>query len=226
MKIIRDRIKIDPALTPTSLASTNLTTRYYDLKGYDSALFVLSTAVMAAAATAKIEVFGADVATGVGGALITGHTATITSPTKVTQGYIHVNSPDNDDAVVVNGVTFTKKASVDAAARQFTNIAELRAQIISHVPGVTATIDNTNYLIIDPVNPGALTITLASEAAKLVVSSRNAVAFIEALSAAGKRYVAAKVTTTATVICAVDLVRGIARKLPVAQATAAQFPAL
>jgi hypothetical protein len=225
MKTLFDRLKVDPALVPQSIASTNVTSRYFDLSGYDSAVFVLSAAVMAAAATAKVEVFGSDAADGTGGALIASHTATITSPTKVSVGYIHVNAPDNTDAVTVNGITFTKAAATDNAAREFLNIAALKAQIDAQVPGVKATIDNTNYLIVEPVNPGATTITLFSDDAKMVVSSRAAVAFVEALSGAGKRYVAAKVTTTATVICGVDLVRGIARRLPVKQATAAQYPA-
>ena len=226
MTTMYDRVKVDPALVPQSIASTNVTSAYYDLSGYDSAIFVLSAAVMAKDATAKVEVFGSDAADGTGAALITSHTATITSPTKVTRGYIHVNSPDNDDTVTVNGVTFTKKSTKDDDAREFTAIAELAAQIILHVPGVTASIDNTAYLIVEAVDPGATTITLTStDAAKLVVSSLSAVAFVEALSAAGKRYVAAKVTTVGTIICGVGLIRGIARRLPVTQATAAQYPA-
>jgi hypothetical protein len=226
LKTLHEILKQDVALAPQSLATTNVTSPYFDLSGYDSATFILTAAVMAAAATAKLEVFGAAIAGGSGGALIADHTATITSPTKVTIGYIHVNTPDNDDTVTVNGIVFTKKASVDATAQEFTNIAELVSQINTYVDGVTAAVDNTNYVILTSTDPGKTAITLATtDAAKLVVSSLAGVAVVQVLATAGKRYVAAKVTTVGTIICAVDVIRGHARNLPVTQVTAAQYPA-
>lgn len=219
-----EKTKVDIPIQAVSLTG-NTISKYYDLSGYDRGLFVLNCAVMADEVTAKIEVFGADVAAGTSGALIASHTATITSPLKGTIGYIHVNTPDNDDAVTVNGVTFTKKAAADAVAREFTNVAELVAQITSHVPGVTAAVDNTNYALLTSTVPGATTISITDAAAKLIPSLRAAQAFVEVQESAGKRFVAAKVTVSAATVCSVTLVRGDARRMPVAQAAGAQYPA-
>ena len=219
-----EKTKVDIPVQAVEMTG-DTTSRYYDLNGYDRGLFVLNCAIMADDVTAKIEVFGADVAAGTGGALIASHTATITSPVKGTIGYIHVNNPDNDDEVTVNGVTFTKKASADAAAREFTNVTELAAQITTHVPGVTAAVDNTNYALLTSTVPGETAISITDAADKLVPSLRSAQAFVEVDQSAGKRFVAAKVTVSAETVCSVTLIRGDARNLPVTQATGAQYPA-
>lgn len=219
-----EKTKVDIPVQAVSLTG-NTTSKYYDLSGYDRGLFVLNCAVMADEVTAKIEVFGADNAAGTSGALITGHTATITSPVKGTIGYIHVNTPDNDDAVTVNGVTFTKKAAADAAAGEFTNVAELVAQITALVPGVTAAVDNTNYALLTSAVPGETTISITDAATKLVPSLRAAQAFVEVDESAGSRYVAAKVTVSSATVCSVTLVRGDARNMPVTHAAGARYPA-
>lgn len=220
-----EKTKVDNVIAAKSRTTGNETSRYFDLQGFDNGLFILNCATMARTNTAKIEIFGADAADGTGGALIASHEATITSPTKMTIGYVHVNSPSNDDTLTVNGVVFTKKASADAAEREFNVIAELVAQINASVPGVTAAVDNTNYVLLTSTVPGATTITLAaSNDTRLVTSGQAAQAFVEVSEQRGKRYVAARVTTNATVILSVDLIRGNARRLPVQQATAAQYP--
>jgi len=219
-----ERMKVDIPVQAVALTG-NTTSKYFDLSGYDRGMFVLNCAIMADAETAKIEVFGADNAAGTSGALITSHAATITSPVKGSIGYIHVNSPDTDDAVTVNGVTFTKKTTKDDAANQFATVADLVAQINAAGLGLTAAVDNTNYALITSTVPGKNVVTITDAATKLPVSLRSAQAFIEVDESAGYRYVAAKVTVSASTTCSVTLIRGDARNMPVAQATGAQYPA-
>jgi hypothetical protein len=221
-----EKMKVDIPIQAVALTG-NATSKYYDLSGYDRGLFVLNCAVMGDTETAKIEVFGADNAAGTSGALIAGHTATITSPVKGTIGYIHVNSPDADDEVTVNGVTFTKKATKDDAANEFVTVADLAAQITAAGIGLTGTVDNTNYVLITSTVPGETVVTITDAATKLPPSLRAAQAFVEVDETAGSRYVAAKVTVSASggTVCSVDLIRGDARNMSVHQATGAQYPA-
>lgn len=218
-----EELKVDIPIQAVAL-NGNTTSEYFDLSGYDRGLFVLNCATIDDTETAKIEVFGADEADGTGGALITSHTATITSPIKGTIGYIHVNTPDNDDAVTVNGVTFTKKASKDDDANEFATVADLVAQITAAGLGLTAEVDNTDYALITSTVPGRKTVSITDAAAKLVPSLKSAQAFVEVDESAGSRYVAAKVTTSAEIVCSVTLIRGGARNMPVSQATGAQYP--
>lgn len=218
-----EKTKVDIPIQSVALDG-NTTSKYFDLAGYDRGLFVLNCATIADTETAKLEVFGADEADGTGGALITSHTATITSPVKGTIGYIHVNSPDNDDAVTVNGVTFTKKATKDDAANEFATVADLAAQISAAGLELTAEVDNTDYVLITSTVPGKTTVSITDAATKLVPSLKAAQAFVEVDASSGSRYVAAKITTSAEIVCGVTLIRGDARNLPVSQAAGAQYP--
>jgi hypothetical protein len=221
-----EKTKVDTALTPQALATSNATGPYFDMQGYDSALFILTAAAMASGKTAKIEIMGNSVAGSSGAAAISGYTATITAPTKVTIGKIYVNTPDNDDACTVNGVTFTKKAAKDDDENEFTSVAELVAQINAAGLGLTAAVTDTNYATIISTVPGAVAITLTTtDATKLAISSEEAVAYVEVTESAGKRWLAAKVTTDATITVGVTLIRGLARRLPVTQVVAASYPA-
>jgi hypothetical protein len=70
-----DFVKFDPALVPTSLASTNATGKYFPMKGWRKACFVCTFADMVAAGTVTLEVFQGKTRAGTSGALIAGATA-------------------------------------------------------------------------------------------------------------------------------------------------------
>lgn len=226
MIMLKEKIKVDTALTPQAIASTNVTGPYFDLTGYDSALFILTTGAIADGQKATLQIMGNTVAGSSGAAAITNYAAEIEGANGAAIGKIYVNTPDNDDAVEVNGVTFTKKSTKSDANREFTSVAELVAQINLHVPGVTASVTDTNYATIISTNPGAVTVTLGTnDTTKLAISIVAAAAYVEVPASVGKRWVAAKVTTDDTITCAVTLIRADARKLPVTQVVAAEYPA-
>lgn len=219
-----EKLKIDIALQPTSIATTNVTGAYHDLTGYDSALFMLHTSAVANGKKATLQIMGNSQAGSTGAAALTGYAAEIVGSAKAAIAKIHVNTPDNDDAIKVNGLVFTKKAAKDDDAREFTTGAELAAQITAQCEGLSAS-ESGGYVTIISEDPGKTVITLTDAAAKLVPSTVSAVAFVEVPEGAGKRWVASKVTTDDTIVCAVSLVRGHARNLPVSQAVAARYPA-
>lgn len=221
-----EKVKVDTALTPQAIASSNVTGPYFDMQGYDSALFILTTGAIADGQKATLQIMGNTVAGSSGAAAITDYAAEIESPDDVTIGKIYVNTPDNDDACTVNGVTFTKKAAKDDDENEFTSVAELVAQINAAGLGLTASVTDTNYATIISTIPGAVAITLATtDTTKLAVSTIAAVAYVEVTEGIGKRWLAAKVTTDATITCDVVLIRGLARRLPVTQVVAAAYPA-
>ncbi len=221
----KEKLKIDTALTPQAIASTNVTGPYFDLSGYDAALFILTTGAIADGHKATLQIMGNDVAGSSGAAAITGYAAEIEAVNGATIAKVYVNSPDNDDAVTINGVTFTKKAAKDDSKNQFTTVAELVAQINAGVDGVTASVADTNYALVISTNPGDTVITMSTtDSTKLAVSVVAAVGYVDVPALEDFRWVAAKVTTDATITCDVVVIRYDARRLPVTQAVAAEYP--
>jgi hypothetical protein len=219
-----EKLKVDVALQPGAVNDTNVTGPYFDLAGYDSALFMLETGAIADTKKATIQIMGNTQAGSTGAAAITNYAAEIVGSVKAAIAKIHVNTPDNDDAITVNGLIFAKKATKNDASRHFTTGAELAAQITSQCEGLSAS-ESGGYVTIISADPGKTVISLEDAADKLVPSTVAAVAFVDVPEGAGKRWVAAKVTTDANITCSVSLVRGHARNLPVVHAAAARYPA-
>lgn len=219
MVTLKEKLKYDAAIPAQSIASGTVTSAYYDTSGYDSSLFILNTGPIADTKKAILQIMENDVAGATGAAELTGYTSTVEAVVKATAMKVYVNTPDNDDAVTINGLTFTKKAAKDDTKREFTTVAELVAQINLWIPGCTASVTDTSYASLISTNPGALAFTAeTTDSTKLAVSLEEGIASVEVPEGAGERWLAAKVTTDATIVCSVTLIRGNARKLPVTQA--------
>lgn len=222
MITLREQLKTDLAVTPGAINATAATGPYFDLTGHDSAIFVLTTGAVAAAATAIVQIMGNDVAGSTGAAVITNFAATVTGASKATIAQIVHGSPTNGNTVTINGVVFTDAAATDNDENEFASAADLTAQINAALPGLTAT-DAAGTITIVSKNPGAEVITIASTGSALVPSTIAATAFVE-VPAGIKRWVAARVTTSANITAEVTVVRGHARNLPVVHAVAGQYP--
>jgi len=225
MKRIFEEVKEDIGLIPQSLGSTNATGRWYPMKNYRRVLAHLVCGAIASGGTAVIELDQATDAAGTSAKVITNATATITSNTKCSSVTVALTSTGAGDTVTVsNGitsVTFTQGSSV-VASRTFADAAGLAACINSTgygVLGLKATVSTTN-VIITSSDPGEYTVTVSSTnvGGTITQASQDASAYVEVEASQldqnnGFVYVAAKVTTTATVLCGVSLQRGTPRNL-------------
>ncbi len=78
---VLDFVKFDPALVPTSLASTNATGRYFPMKGWRRACFVCQFASCDTDGTVTLEVFQGKTHLGTSGALIASASAALVALT-------------------------------------------------------------------------------------------------------------------------------------------------
>jgi len=214
-------VKWDVGLVSRALNNTNATGRFFPLNLDRGVCAVLIGGAMATTKTTKIELLQATSAAGAGakGIPADGATqqavATIASETDVTSGNINCELGQNDDTCTINGIVYTQKAATDATNREFQNAAGL-VTCVNHatkgVPGVTAVAAGHDVsLTVDDAGEGLLTIA-TSAVARLVPSTLQALAVVEAVSnrldrANGFKYVGVKVTTTANTVVSVFLGR-------------------
>lgn len=225
MKHLNKREKLDIALKPQALNNTNATGRYFGMQMFRKAIFWLLGGAMAATKTTKIELLQAKDAAGTGAKAITGAEATITANIAVTEVTLTCATVLATQAVTINGLVFTAAASADLPNRVFAvgaNDTECAASLvlaINHatagVPGITAS-SALGVVTLKATNPGEATITIADPAATITPATTEAQAYVEIDAgsldlAGGFEYVAAKVTTTATSVVAVNVVRGDGR---------------
>jgi hypothetical protein len=228
MKNLNKRAKVDIALKPQALNNTNATGRYFGMQMFRKILFWLTGGAMAATKTTKIEILQAKDAAGTGAKAITDAAATITANTVVTEATLTCASVIATNAVTINGLVFTAAAAEDLPNRVFavgaddTACAASLVKAINHatagVPGVTAS-SALGVVTLKATNPGETTITIADPAATITAATTEAQAYVEvdvgSLDLAGGfEYVAAKVTTTANSLVAVDVIRGDGRFEP------------
>jgi len=233
---IVDEIKFDVALPAQSIASTNVTGDYFDMKNWRKALFHLSFGAMVAAGTIKLEVFQAKDRAGTGTVLITSASAinalltgmqvgkVTLSTFLATQTITVTTNVYSGSSVVSTAYVFTAHATVTTlASRQFSisgadtadgdELVKCLNDSTYGVPGtfaVNAAGAVTIYCIDDKT-----TITLASNPddgtdVKATVKGNLIVEVDKAAMAVptGFTWLAAKVTTaSATVLCSVMLAR-------------------
>jgi hypothetical protein len=220
MNLISEVSKIDVALVPQTITNTNVTGRYFPMKDFFKAMAVLQVGAMAATKVVTLELWGGSGPAGTGGALITGATATIAANVLVSKATIVCGTVLDGETIVINGLTF--KGDTDTttpAAREFsiagddTADAALLAGLINDetygVPGVVATA-NTGTVTLVATEPGETLLTIVPGAAKYTVATLEAQAYVEIDGmdlTAGFDHVAAKVTSTATGIVSVLLLR-------------------
>ncbi len=219
-------LKADIGMVGKSLATTNATGRYYDMRNYRTLLVVLIAGAIAITKTVKVELLQATDAIATGAKVITGANATITANTLVTVATVDLTAAANTDTVTVNGVTFTMAAATDVTIREFANAAGLVLCVNSALYGAAGVLAAAAGAVVTLVatDPGekVITLTRVDVAGTVVVATTHAIAYVEIdvsqLDLANDfTHVAAKVTTTGTTICAVDMLRGIPRTTPTQQ---------
>ena len=244
-----DNHKYDVGMVPTSLASTNLTGRYYSMVGVDRAVFICQYGPVVTTGTVQMEILQATDVIGTGAATITKGTvitnateithvaavkvitlATLAAGTTVT---ITVYKKNATTAAKNYPMIFTSQAgATNVALRQFqvvgvdaTDAAQLVVCLndptygtpeifwVAAAGAVTgqAIDDSTTFTITCSVDD-ATDVRTQPQGQIIIGIDRNAMA-------AGSNWLAAKVTTTATIVCGVTLLRMGSRFLPNAQQT-------
>lgn len=226
MKNLSKRAKIDIGVKPQALNNTNVTGRYFGLQMFRKIIYLLTGGAMAATKTTKIEILQAKDAAGTGAKAITGAEATITANTAVTEATLTCASVLATEAVTVNDVVFTAAAAEDLPKHIFAVGADDTACAASLVKainaaelGITAT-SALGVVTLKATNPGETVITIKDAAATITAATLEEQGYIEvdvgSLDLAGGfEFVAAKVTTTANTVIAVDVIRSDDRFEPV-----------
>lgn len=200
MDNILERNQIQLAFSQ-ALNNTNVTGKYFSMKGKRKIVAFLSVLAMAAAKTAKIELVQDKDGDGGDEKAIEGASKTVTANVSVIEATADITSIANTDVITVNGIVFTKAAAEDTDANEFDDGASLASQINSDVEGVTASFD-TNTLTVVADDGYAITIEKTENAGTITLATVEAGAMVEIDSLDldsenGFKYVAPKVTTTA-----------------------------
>ena len=222
---LREALKVDVALAPQAINDTNVTSPYFDIKGYDRALFVVTTGAIATTKKVVLAVWNNAVAGSSGAAALANYTVDVAAHTKSAIATIVHSTPSNGDTITINGVVFEKAAAVEAGTTKFNTAAELNTLINAAFSDITAT-ESGGTITLVSTDPGKTGITLASsDVTNLVPATVAAIGYVEVPAPNAKRWIAARVTTDDNITCGVTLIRGDARHLPVGQAVAAGYPA-
>jgi len=225
MNRIYEGAKFDIGLAAQALNDTNITGRFYSTKNFARALALLCVAAMAATKTATIELLQAKDAAGSEAKGIPSTvgqlaTAELTANVSVTEATIDLASVANTDVVTINGVSFTKAAATDVAAREFADAAGLVSCIndITHgVSGVTGSYAGA-VVTVEATDPGEAVITLGKteNAGTIDLATTQAQGFVEIMTDKldfenGFTFIGTKVSTTADTVVSASLVRGAPR---------------
>ena len=228
-----EAIKYDLAVRPASLATATATGAYFDMRHHRQAVVVFTSGAAAAAATVACQLREATDAAGTGAQDLAGAVATITANVKASKVTLTLATVLAADAVTINGLVFTAHATVTTPAnREFsisgsdTADAAALASVINDatygVPGVTATASGAVITLAATI-PGTMTVTIAAPAATITPATVESVGYVEidkgSLSA-GYTHVAAKLTTSGTVVAGAALLR-MSALFAVTQAVAA-----
>ncbi len=226
MNKLYEELKIDVGLEPISLATTNKTGEYFHLADYRKGLAVLGVAGMAITKTAKLEIYEAINAQAGSAQLLPSADVTITANTLVSSMTLTLATTLNTHTVIINGLTFLAHTDTTVLAdRQFSISGNDGADgdelvlcindATYGVPGCTAS-NNAGVVTLISTVPGALLFTAAQGVgATITCATLHGQAYVEldSLSLTDTfTHVAAKVTTDATIVCGVTLLRGGQRK--------------
>lgn len=222
------RTKLDVAIAPQAINNTNVTSRYFDGASAEFFLAWLTMGAMAATKDCKLEILQATSEAGAGAKALTGSDATATAGAAATESTITLGTVLAGDVVTINGITFTAHATVTSAAlRQFsisgsdTADGDALAGLINDatygVPNVIAS-NNAGAITLRSAD-GTTTITVTGAAATITPANTKGQIIVEFTPANldsknGFRWVAAKVTTTANGVFAVNMLRSGSRNSP------------
>lgn len=240
--LLSEKAKLDSGIIPASIDGAS-TGSYFGMTLHRKALFFATFGAMAAAATAEIQVLQALDAAGTDSKVVTGAIATVTANTNASvaklaivsdAGGVHVAG--QTVTITVNGedYIFTAAAADDPLTREYAvggtgaaSAAALIAKINSsdeniYVPGLVgvASVETTNSIItLNSEEPGENVITAVASAATTIVSTIQALSYVEIDSSAldvnnGFTHVAIRVTNSAETLSGVSLVRGQSRYTP------------
>jgi hypothetical protein len=231
MQKIYDGNKIDVGLKPQSLATTNATGQYFNMKEWRRAAFLCNVAAMSAGNTATFQIMEAKDAAGTDAQVLTNAAAAITANTKVKSASITLTSTAAGTTFTVNGVTFEAETSTTTPApavarRTFSmsgndaaDATALAACINDEtygVAGVLATVDS-NVIYLTATEPGDNYVTVSVSAEVAATVEADAVVEIDSdMMSTNDEYthIAIRATTVGTVICSAMLVRNEGRFSP------------
>jgi hypothetical protein len=232
--------KIDMGLVPQSIASTNVTGKYYAMKEFRTALAILTVGNITAGGSAALQIMEAKTEAGGDAQALTSRLATIAANVKVAKMTVTLASGAAGDTItiVVNGVsyTYTGASSADVANGEFDASGDDDADAASlllcmnhatnGLVGVTATVASAvitlvaddGYYIDSVAETGSFTTFATTEAIGYV--------WLDGLDLTDDyTHIACKVTTASnTGICGVTLLRGKSRKA-ITQKVGASYPA-
>lgn len=225
---LSEHVKIDSALAPVSLATTNATGGYHRLQRWKRALFKFNAAAIADTVTVVAQVMEAKTAAAGAAQALTSALATITGSLLATKALLTGNTIV--DATTTCTVTATKRDGTTSAATficedttpdidagEFASGAndtaacvELAAAI-NHLLGdyILATASG-GTVILTALEPGEVVISLTLCDSTIVPSTLEAIGYVEVDAAqltALFTHVALKVTTGGTIVCAAELIR-------------------
>ena len=222
MQKVREGIKFDIGLAPQSLASTNATGEYFDFLDFREALAVMYVGPAAATKTAILAIQEAKDSSGTSAQALSGATVTHTanaSSNIITATLVSVAA---NDTIVVNGLTFTAKTSADLSAREWDQSGSDTADAASlvagindvtyGVPGVTAS--NSSGVVTLKSDDGDLAITATETGTTITLADIDSQAAVDLSHfdlSDDYTHVACKVTTDATIVASVALLRGDSR---------------
>lgn len=231
---ISDKVKLDTALSPRSLASTNATGQYHPMKDYERAAFVFSAKDMADAKTVVAQVYQATDAEGTSAKVITNAAATITCPAGVTSATVTATAVTDGDVITINDQVFTcedtdpdiDEGQFDSGADDTAAMANLATAINHLLPDLYAT-SSLGVLTVKARERGEATVTIADATGTMVPAALEAIGYIEIEPSfldldGGFTHVALKLTTNATIVVAADLLRQGGRYSPVQQVGASK----
>jgi len=235
-----ESLKINMGLVPQSIASTNVTGKYYSMAEFRSALAVLTVGNITAGGSAALQIMEAKTEAAGDAQELTSRVATIAANVKVAKMTVTLAGGTTGDTItiVINGVskTYTGAGSADVANGVWADGGDDSADAASlllcmnhatnGLVGVTATVNaavitlvaDDGYYIDSVAETGSFTTFLTTEATGYV--------WLDALDlTADYTWIACKATTASnTGICGVTLLRGESRK-ELTQRVGASYPA-
>jgi len=235
-----ESLKINMGLVPQSIASSNVTGKYYSMAEFRTALAVLTVGNITAGGSASLQIMEAKTEAAGDAQALTSRVATIAANVKVAKMTITLASGAAGDTItiVINGVskTYTGASSADVAAGEFAAAGDDSADAASlllcmnhatnGLVGVTCTVASAvitivaddGYYIDSVAETGSFTTFLTTEAVGYV--------WLDGLELTDDyTHIACKVTTASnTGICGVTLLRGKSRKV-ITQRVGASYPA-
>ncbi|MBA7489817.1 hypothetical protein ES702_00351 [subsurface metagenome] len=238
MNRLYEELRISTALEPQSIASTNVTGKYFSMKEYRSALAILNVGNITAGGTVALQIMEAKTERAGSAQALTSFLATIAANVKVQSLSITCVGGVADDELIitVGGVayTFTGKAAEDLDAQEWDASGDDSADAASIVNCVNATLAGKVY-----ASAAAGVVTLIAENGFYIEAISETGSFTTFATLSGVAYIwlngldltdeflfiAAKVTTASnTGICGVVLIRGKSRKA-ITNLMGARYPA-